>query len=175
MTEDLQHLPRVIDERWLQPTRQIKATVILSLVILAVLLAALLHPDSMAHNQEAFGDIATQLGMPLRIFVIVIVVAVWLPLPFAFWHLFRIVFRGVSEGESLSKFGIVRAVFIVPEHHPDLRVSRLIVILILGGYIVTMFTSAYLADERDLKRKRGESDHPTSSPSLLSGTRYPCT
>lgn len=162
---------RVIDARWLKPARLIKATVILSVVILAALLAALLHPDSMAQNQESFGDFATKFGMPLRTFVAVIVVTAWLPLPFAFWHLFRIVFRGASEGEPMGKFGLVRAVFTVPSRHPDLRQSRLIVVLILGGYIVTMFTFAYLADERDLKRKRSETEYEQKAKNALVGIK----
>lgn len=172
MTEAPSVTPRVVDARWLQPARLIKATVILSVVILAVLLAALLHPDPEPHNQEAFGAIATQLGIPLWAFVTVIVGLAWAPLPFAFWHLNRILLRGLSEGETISKFGIVRAVFTVPSRHPDLRVSRLIVLFILGGYIAALFTYAYIADERELQRKRSElqgeqnvgTNHPSSEP-----------
>ena len=159
MTEPTQHVPRLVDESWLQPARVTKATVILSLMILTGLLAALLHPDSMPHNQEAFGDVASRLGVPLRAFVAALVAVVFLPLPFAFWHLFRIIFRGASEGETMSRFGLVRAVFTVPERHPDLRTSRLIVLIILGGYITAMFTYAYMADERDLERKRQYDQH----------------
>ncbi len=156
MTETPSASPRVVDARWLQTSRLLKATVILSVVILAVLLAALLHPDSLPHNQEAFGAIANKLGVPLWAFVTAIVGVAWLPLPFAFWHLNRIVFRGASEGGSISRFGLVKAVFTVPSHHPDLRVSRLIVLFILGGYIVALFTYAYIADERDFQRKQSE-------------------
>ncbi|MCE9609280.1 MAG: hypothetical protein K8R23_03535 [Chthoniobacter sp.] len=156
MTEAPKNTPIVLDARWLQTARITKATVIVSLAILAALLMGFLHPDSAPHNQEAFGNIALKLGVPLRVFVIVVVGVAYLPLPLAFWHLFRIVFRGASEGVAISKFWIARAVFTVPRRHRDLRVSRLIVLLILGGYIVAMLTYAYIADERDLKRKGSE-------------------
>ena len=131
MTEAPSESPLVVDARWLQPAQLIKKTVILSAVILAVLLAAFLHPDSMPHNQEAFGAIAIKLGVPLWAVVTAIVGVAWLPLTFAFWHLNRILLRGLSEGETISSFGMVKAVFTVPSRHPDLRVSRLIVLFIL--------------------------------------------
>ena len=150
MTEDTRNIRPVLDPRWLQPARVNKATAITSVAILAALLFAMLHPDSMPHNQEAFGDIATHLGLPLWGCVTSIVCLVYLPIPYALWHLFRIVFRAASEGATISKFGIVRAVFTVPSRHPDLKALRLIVLSILGGYIVAAFTYAFLADENDL-------------------------
>ncbi|HBJ87630.1 MAG TPA: hypothetical protein DDZ88_27990 [Verrucomicrobiales bacterium] len=156
MTDGTPNSRHELNARWLDPARLTKATVILSLVILAALLIALLHPDSAPNNQKVFGELATKVGLSLRPLVILIVCIVWLPLPIAFWHLSQILLRSASEGGSLSKLGIVRSIFVIPGRHPDLKVSRLVVLLVLGGYIVAILTCAYIADERDSQRKRSE-------------------
>jgi hypothetical protein len=148
---------QVLDPRWLEPARLMKATVLISVLILGTLLFALLNPDSMPHNQEAFGGLAAKLGLPLWAVVTLLVCVAYLPLSFAFYHLFRLVFRGASEGGGISLLSLLRAVFVVPSRHPDLRASKWIVILILGGYLAAILTWAYFADERDLERKRNES------------------
>lgn len=153
MSEASHQVSPVRDARWLQPVRPVFAAAILSLMILAVLLSVLLSPDSMPRTQEIFGGMAAKVGVPVWFFVSFITAVAWLPLPFAFWHLFRIVFRGAWEGGPISGFGMLRSVFTVPSRHPDLKAARLIVILVLGSYLVAMFSYAYIADERDLKQK----------------------
>ena len=159
MTEEAPapHTPPTMDARWLEPARLTKATVLISLALYACVLFALLNPDSMPQNQETFGDMAAKTGLPLWAFVTLAVSLACIPLPFAFWHFFRILFRGASEGTGISMFGMLRCLFTVPNRHPDLRISRWIVFLIFGSYLVAIFTFAYLADERDLERKRHES------------------
>lgn len=112
---------------------------------------AMLQPDSMEHTQKMFGAVGP-FGTPLWVGVAIAVTLVFLPLPFAFFHLFQIVFRGASEGARISGFGIVHSVFTVPSRYPDLRRSRVVVLLILGGYILAMFTYAFLADEAAIRQ-----------------------
>ena len=164
MTENAPQTPPTTDARWLQPARVTQATIIGSLVIFAGLLFALLHPDSMPQTQEVFGGMAAKTGLPLWAVVVLVVGIAYLPFPFALWHLFRIVFRGASEGEVISKFGLVRAIFTVPSRHPDLRGSRWMVLLIFGGYLVAILIFAYLADERDMERKRNKAEVGLSCP-----------
>jgi preprotein translocase subunit SecG len=138
----------VLDARWLERGRLIKATIIVSAAFLLAILAVLVSPESARQNQEVFGGLSAWLGLPLLPVVLLAACGAYFPLPFAFWHLFRIVFCGAAEGGTISKFGVVKALFEVPRRHPDLRMSRLIVIVILGGYMATTLTLAYIADER---------------------------
>ena len=143
--------PAVVDPRWLEPGKPRKAAILMSIVIYGTLMFAMIQPDSMEHTQNVFGAIGP-FGTPLWVGVALAVTLVFLPLPFAFTHLFQIVFRGASEGARISGIGIVHSVFTVPSRHPDLRRSRVIVLLILGGYIFAILTYAFLADEAALRR-----------------------
>ena len=144
--------PEVVDTRWLEPGKSRKAAILMSVAIYGAMLFAMLQPDSMEYTLKMFSATSGPFGTPLWLIVALSVTVVFLPLPFAFYHLFQIMFRGASEGRRLSGFGIVHSVFAVPSRHPDLRRSRFIVLLILGGYIAAMFIYAFLADEAAIRQ-----------------------
>ena len=144
--------PEVIDTRWLEPGKSRKATIITSVAVYGAWLFAMLQPDAMEHTRKMFSVTNGSFGTPFWLTVAFAVTAVLLPMPLAFFHLFQIMFRGASEGRRISGFGVVHSVFTVPSRYPDLRHSRLIVLLILGCHIFAMFTYAFLADEAALGR-----------------------
>jgi hypothetical protein len=115
---------------WNEPDRIRKATLLLSSVLYAALLFAMLDPNSMKQSEEVFGP--APLGLPLEAFVLALVTLVFIPLPLAFWHGYRIAARALSEGMILSKFNLIKCLFTTPSQHPDLRPSRIIVLAIVS-------------------------------------------
>lgn len=136
---------------WNDPKRLRKATLGMSCGFYVLILFAILHPDSMPQSERLFG--AAPLGLPLWFFMALLVTLVFAPLPFAFWHGYRIIFRAMSDGGRLSKLNMIRYLFTTANHHPDLRRSRVIVLTILFVYLASMFGWAYYEDEKDIGAK----------------------
>ena len=81
---------------WNDPKRIRNAAILFSLAMYGATLAAVLQPDSLPTFRAVFGE--SPLGMPLRLFAGLYFTVLFLPLPFAAWHGFKILFRGALPG-----------------------------------------------------------------------------
>lgn len=140
--------PAQLAAAWNDPRRVQTAAILLSVVLYGAVLFAMLHEGSMPTSIKVFGE--RPLGLPLRLFIGIFFSLLMIPLPFAAWHGFRILFRHASEGGSLGQVAMVRSIFTTAKIHPDLRRSQIVVLTIVGFYLILMFGWAIYADSRGI-------------------------
>ena len=133
---------------WQDPRRARMAALLFSIAIYSAVLFALLHPDSMPTSIKVFGE--SPLGLPLRLFLWMLITIVLLPLPIAAWHGYQIIFRFLAGGGRLSKLNMVRALVKTPAEHEDLRRSRNIVLGIFAFYVGLIVAWIVYADSHGL-------------------------
>ena len=100
----------------------VKATALVSGLLYVSLLA---EP---AFWEFAFGS--ALLGLPAVVAVVLLVSALFAPVPWFVWHAVEIVRRGRDLGFSMGRVGILLALLTIGRYAPELRRSQLIA---LGG------------------------------------------
>lgn len=140
--------PQEVAAAWRDPRRVRLAAAVVSGALYAGLLSAVLHPDSMPTSVAVFGE--RPLGLPLRLFIFLFFSLLFLPVPFASWHGFLILFRNAAEGGGFGKPEIVRAILSTPSVHKDLRRSRRIVVATGIFYLALMAAWIWYADSRGI-------------------------
>ena len=129
--------PAQLAAAWNDPKRALLATILCSVAMYGAVLSAMLHPDSMPTSVKVFGE--RPLGMPLRLFVALFFTLLSVPIPVGAWHSYRILFRAASEGRCFFKQEIIMSLLRTPSSHPELRISRRIVIGVGAFYLALMF------------------------------------
>lgn len=140
--------PAELATAWNDPKKVRTAAIVLSVAIYGAVMFAMLHEDSMPTSIKVFGE--KPLGLPLRVFIGVFFSVLMIPLPFAAWHGYRILFRHASEGGSLGQVAMVRSLFTATKIHPELKRSQVIVLAIITFYLALMFGWAFYADSRGI-------------------------
>ena len=79
---------------WRSPKRIRTASILFSTVLYTAGMMATLHPDSQKVLGKALGD--TPLGIPLPFFLVLLITLLFLPFPFAAWHLYSVIFRELA-------------------------------------------------------------------------------
>ena len=125
-----------IAAHWNDPRRIRAAAILISVLFYIALLSAVLHPDSTATFLAAFGE--RPLGLPVRLFVVLLSTLCFVPTPVAALHLYRLVFRAAGQGGGLGKTDILRAVFVTGSTEVDLRTSQRIVVGIGLFYLLLL-------------------------------------
>jgi hypothetical protein len=129
----------------------------LSMSVALFLAAAVVvwYAEFEAPREGSLARLAATVGLPLWAMLFLFACGLFLPVPFMLWHWLRLVFRGVfSEGMRIDPIIMLRALVAVPRRHPDLRISRWIVLLILGGYLVGMYAICHTDEALAARRER---------------------
>lgn len=140
--------PTQLAVAWNDPKRARTAGIVLTVAIYGAVMFAMLHEDSMPTSIKVFGE--KPLGLPLRLFIGIFFSLLMIPLPFAAWHGYRIIFRHASEGGSLGQVALVRSILTTAKIHPELKRSQVIVLTIIAFYLALIFGWAIYADSRGI-------------------------
>jgi hypothetical protein len=108
------------------PTRILVSSVVMSMLVYSMLVLVALQSSVQETFVLAFGD--RPLGMPTLLFVLVAQTLLYLPMPWVFWHLIRLVFQAREDGKMFGFWYLLT----VGDSHPNLRRSRTVCI---GGLV----------------------------------------
>lgn len=113
-----------------------RSAIVISVVIYAILMITTLDGKVQAKAAQAFGD--EPLGLPLSAFVGGLLTIVYVPMPFAFYHLVLIATRARHDGHGFRGLWALLYLADVHHRHPELARSRWICLLSLGYYLVVV-------------------------------------
>lgn len=114
------------------PRRARRAGLLFSIAIYAALMFAMLDEKSLVVSAKTFG--ASPLGLPIKLFVVLFFTFLYLPVPFAALHFYRLLFRsmtGHGETETVEELNTLRE---MPPACPERRKSRCIVLSTIAFY-----------------------------------------
>ena len=110
-----------------------KAPLLFSCAIFGAALIGVLHDDSIATFQKILG--AETLGIPIRLFIASLLVVLFVPVPYAAAHAFRILLHKSESSQASGGIPMLAAILSMPEKYPELRRSRRVVVLTSAAYI----------------------------------------
>jgi hypothetical protein len=102
-----------------------------------------------------WGWLSAKTGVPVWVILFLQACGLFLLIPFGIWHWGRLMARAYSDGYP-GRHGAWRLFVCIPRRHPDLRMSRWIVLLVIGAYSAALYTCSH-TDEAIARRKREQS------------------